>query len=115
MKAVLKGMSNDYVDLNEWHPEDLEDFSVDILLKIGGASSAGADNFDLVVCTPRWLSRFSDLGQWGRGMLVVNRYDIDLIRARVTSCIDDCVGDDWPSIASQLSRFFLWEFEGYVS
>ncbi|WP_282295045.1 immunity 8 family protein [Stenotrophomonas sp. PS02289] len=113
MKAVLKGMTNDYFDLEEWEPEDPLDFSLDLLLRIGGSNSSGADNFDLVVCTPKWLARYSDAGMWGRGMLVINHYDADLIRSKVVEYIDACSGEDWMSTASRLSRVFLWEFEGY--
>ncbi|MNJ80566.1 hypothetical protein D3C77_789910 [compost metagenome] len=46
-------------------------------------------------------------------MLIVDRYDLNLIAAELNSQVANCVGEDWLTIAHNLSKFAAWEFEDY--
>ncbi|MEB5974307.1 immunity 8 family protein [Pantoea dispersa] len=115
MKAVLKSISNDDFELDNFHPEDEQCFSLRLLLRIGGDDSSGADNFDLRICTPEWLCKHLWLPELMRHTLLVRKYDLDEIKKNITGCIDRCEGNDWREIAEKLSHFFAWEYEDYQS
>lgn len=114
MRAIIKGISHDIYDVDTYSPNDLEKFCLNFRLLIGPDCSTGADNFDLSVCTPKWLEATLWDPQWGRGMLIVQRYDFAVIREQAQIYVDGCVGECWQEIATQLSRVFLWEYEGYI-
>mgnify|MGYP003583171603 FL=1 len=115
MKAVIKGFTIVASDIEIWSPEDPRDFCMEIYLRIGGASSEAADNFDLTVCTPTWLAKATVKSPvWGRGLLIVSEYDLDLIRSEVAAYVSKYSGKNWTDLATKLSRSLLWEFEDYV-
>lgn len=113
MRAILKSISNDDYALDEFYPEDESVFSLRLLLQIGMENSVGADNFDLVVCTPEWLCKHHWLPELMRHTLLVRQYNLDEIKKTITDYIVQCEGDDWMAIAQKLSRVFAWEFEDY--
>jgi hypothetical protein len=49
----------------------------------------------------------------GRHHLVVNRYDLELIRGAIEDLCREATGSDWSSVAEYLARFSKWEFEDY--
>ncbi len=119
MSAVIRGMWCDAIDmpLEEYQPENPDCFGIRITLRVGSDTEVGANDFDLLVCTPRWLEvtlRYEwGRAQWGRHMLVVLEYDLDLIKERIVSYVEGCTGKDFWEIAQKISRIASWEFEDY--
>ena len=117
MKAKLKeiysiGLAN---SLEEFWPSDESNFGISMRLMIGPEDSAGSESFDVFVCTPDWIkSQYAEEGfTWGRHMLVVLEYDLDLIKREIERYIANCEGKDWLEIARKLNGMGAWEFENY--
>lgn len=117
MRADLKRMYSIElpVSLEAHCPADPEKFGLSIRLEVGLVGSSATDLFDLFVCTPYWIQE--QLAQegpvWGRHILLIPRYDYDLVLQAVTRRMDACQGKDWAEVANKLSRFMAWEFEDY--
>jgi hypothetical protein len=93
--------------------------SVDLLvhLDIGISELEASDIFHLRVCTPDNVedSCSDDFCICIKHTLVVKKYDYAKIRQFIEGLIDEVRGDSWPSIATELNKYFGWEFEDYVS
>ncbi|WP_408425848.1 Imm8 family immunity protein [Paraburkholderia fungorum] len=67
--------------------------------RVGPADRPGADDFQILVCTPTWLSSYVDgeayRAAWGRHMLIVSEYDVATIKACVERRVNQCQGHDW--------------------
>jgi len=114
MRAKLKGIFSDEFDPMNFSPVDKGCFYVTLRLLIGSLDSAGGDNFEVNVCTPRWPIENEKLMRWGRFLVIVSEYNYSEISDFVSSYIDGCAGDHWDEVALKLSRMFMWEFEDYV-
>jgi len=103
------------VSLEEHRPTDPEHFGLSIRLEVGLMGGDATDLFDLFVCTPSWIQeQFTQEGAvWGRHMLLISKYDSNLILQVVTRQMDACQGRDWNEVANKLARFAAWEFEDY--
>ena len=57
MSGVVKGMWCDVIDtsLEEYQPEDTECFGIWISLRVGPNGEDGAHDYQLLICTPKWL------------------------------------------------------------
>jgi Immunity protein 8 len=117
MKAKLKEMYSLELaqPLEEFWPDDESNFGISIRLMIGSEDNSGSESFDILVCTPDWIkTQYADEKcVWGRHMLIVLEYDLELIRQEVDRYIAGCTGEDWQAIARKLSSMGAWEFEGY--
>lgn len=115
MNAQLKGFFCSDVDVQTYHPEDDSNFGIWFQLDIGLESTEGSDDFQLLVCTPKWLTEEMEKGGpvWGRHILFVPRYDLDHITQHIAKYCQECTGDDWMKIAAKLARIAHWEFEDY--
>ena len=118
MKAKLKEIYSLEVDMphQEFFPDDPNNFGLSVRLMIGPENSAGAESFDILVCTPDWIKHQygEERAVWGRHILIVLEYDFYQIKAEIDRYIESCTGDNWVAIAQQLSRMGAWEFEDYV-
>ena len=114
MKALLKEISlaNEPIDFETYKPDDEQNFSIDLMLKIGSDDGDdGVDNFDLNVCTPEWLCDKKWLPELLRNTLLVRNYDKNIIIGILNDYISKCYGDTWEDVALKLSRVFFWEYE----
>src|SRR5262245_44942424 len=50
-------LSPDIDDLESYFPEDPESFGFSLQLLIGPKDQVGEESFEVMVCTPQWLSR----------------------------------------------------------
>jgi hypothetical protein len=114
MKAELKSLSCDDHDLDNFYPEDDSLFCITLILRIGKIGTFSADNFELRVCTPKWLEQSIGEMQVGRHLLIVRDFSLPRIRDFVDDLVNDIEGDDWNSVAQKLARYFFWEYEDYV-
>jgi len=117
MKALLKKIHSLEIedDLNSYWPADPDVFGSWIRAMIGPDDEEGAEYFDMLICTPRWLQGEVEKNDvfLGKGMIIINEYDYDKIIAFIKKQITDCHADDWLGIAQKLSRISFWEYEDY--
>jgi Immunity protein 8 len=117
MKAVLKKLISLEIEdkLELFWPSDIHDFGTWIKLMIGPDDEVGTEYFDIFVCTPAWLKAeaVKNGAVWGHHMLIVNKYDLDDIKAKISWRIDRCSGNTWSETALNISQYAAWEFEKY--
>lgn len=113
MRAVIKGISNDIFDVETYCPENLANFHLSLRIRIGLDCTQGADDFELFICTPKWLEETVWEARWGRGLLIVREYNFSTIHGLIYDYVSRCEGDSWEAIAIQLRKVFSWEFDNY--
>lgn len=113
MKALVKTITCDEVDLSSYAPLDSSNFSITIRVGVGSEEGAGVDNFECHVCTPRWLMNSVWEPIWGRHLLIVREYDRAKIEGQVRQYVNGISGSDWTKLAEKISRNLAWEFEDY--
>ena|SRR5579863_7479890 len=107
-------MSIEVFDLENFRPEDYENFSISVTVTVGPKGEAAGDYFGIEICTPKWLlNNRNDDVILGKGTLIVFRCDMKVILARIKALFGGCSGRDWNEIAIKLSRIGNWEFENY--
>jgi hypothetical protein len=101
--------------LEAYRPEDPEDFNVTLRLIIGPRGHAGAESFDITICTPKSLAEGCAATGFvlGRHRLVVSAYNPLLIMSALRKLVARCNGLSWPEVGSKIARIALWEFEDY--
>ncbi|MEJ7831563.1 MAG: Imm8 family immunity protein [Nocardioides sp.] len=99
-------------------PNDPAEFSLLARMIVGPPDTAGAESFDVTVCTPEWLA--NACGQVGgiynaRHHLVVNfgTFDKRALRAWLSARVQEVEGETWSEIGERLGRLGHWEFEDY--
>lgn len=113
MRGVIKGISNDVFDVDTYCPESVDNFSLSLRIRIGLDHTQGADDFELLICTPKWLEDTVWKSQWGRGLLVVREYNFSTIKGLIQDYVIRCEGENWDAIVVQLKQVFSWEFDDY--
>lgn len=115
-KAILKGLqSPDVSDLSAVVFGDSGRHHLLLQAMFGPEDGEGEESFDIVVCDPDWLAdRVTKEGiVWTRHHLVVDRFDINEIRAFLSQYAEQCIGATWRETATKLARLGHWEFEDY--
>ena len=79
MRAVIKDISNDFCDVKTYCPESVDNFSLSLRVRIGLECTQGADDFEIFICTPKWLEESVWEARWGRGLLIVREYNFLLL------------------------------------
>lgn len=115
MRAVVKGISNDVFDVESYVPESAENFSLSLRIRIGLDGTQAADDFELFICTPKWLEEAMWEPRWGRGLLIVRSYDFSTINGLIHEYVSRCEGASWEAIVIKLGKVFFWEFDDYQS
>jgi hypothetical protein len=117
MKAIVKSMWVDSltVEPDSYVPENPENFSLWIEVRVGPDNSSGADDYRVLVCTAEWLRQNVWEPRWGRHMLIVREYDHSTIEKCIRDYIAECTGDEWGVVAEKIARNLFWEFEDYQS
>lgn len=113
MRAKLKGISADEVDIHSYVPDDPECFFITLRLCIGPEDDNGGDDFEVFVCTPTWLQKNVWEPMWGRHFLIVKEFNYQLIVGAIIKAISQYEGVGWSEIACKLARLYAWEFEDY--
>lgn len=117
MKAKVKELISLELEdnLEEYCPNDFNNFGTWVRMMIGPDNSTGAESFDILICTPTWLNKeYSERKIfWGKNMLIVFEYDLNDIKSYISKYIDSFQAEDWHSLALMLSRVGAWEFENY--
>lgn len=114
MKAKIKSIDlNSSIAIDDFKPENIENFSIWITFSIDEENSNGSDLFLLNVCSPKWLIENTLTSTWGRHMLILNEYDRNTIKDAVANYLESIANDNWLSLAEKIGRFLAWEFEDY--
>src|SRR5947209_3375829 len=110
----LKAIDSTQVDVENYVPAN-EAFRVVLDLSIGGQDNSASDLFYLTVCSPKWLEKYvAENGPcFGHGFLIVDSFNISVIRSRIEKLLSTISGHDWLEVAHILSKFMRWEFESY--
>jgi hypothetical protein len=114
--SEVKGLhSPDIVRLESEQPEDPSLFSILVEVRVGPKDEPGEESFDVVVCTPAWISSCLASTPYvaPRHHLLVPKYDYEIIRTAIYQVFDGVKGKHWTEVAQQLARYGRWEFEDY--
>lgn len=115
MKAEIKDVLEieTYGNLKDFRPENPDWFYVGICMSIGVSGEQGIDYFDAAVCSVAYFKQWTGRRKIDhqRGLIVVAQYDYQA----VSDCLNHIVmmydEPDWPALANQLNRHFLWEYD----
>lgn len=117
MKANVKYYhSPDAFDLEMFCPVDEESFSFLLQVMVGVKNKEGAESFDIVVCTPKWLleNHKKDEVLFGYQKMIVFEYDFHRIKHKIEKYIDGLYGNNWEELANKINMIGHWEFDGYT-
>ena len=116
MKAELKRIHcPDIFDLEKFYPDQKNVFGILLQLMVSPDNSEGEESFDVMLCTPEWLTKTYKKSEmiFGRHYLIVFEYDYQRIYAKLKDYVEGIKGDTWEEIASKIGRIGKWEFEDY--
>jgi hypothetical protein len=114
--AELKHIISPEVDdPSSYHPEDENNFGFLLQLIIGPKNQKGEESFQVMVCTPQWLSQHFGKDEIiiGRHYLILFEYNYQRLINRINKYLQHCSDDTWHEVAIKVGRFGLWEFEDY--
>lgn len=117
MRAELRSLDSADVtgcSLEEYAPEQRDDFSLLVAAGIGIEGQQGEDLFDFQVTTPRRLQRVVEQHgpQFLDRMIVMPYYDYSLLWQAISDLCAKAEGPDWQTVARWLGHYGSWEFEG---
>ena len=102
-------------DFFEYQPGDPEDFGFQLNITVGIEGQKGADNFQLMVATPKYIQKAhpNQSAILLRHYLFVFRYDFNWILEVINRYIRSIEEDSWEKVAEKIGRIAWWEFEDY--
>ena len=100
-------------------PSDPAEFAFLARLYVGPPDSPGEESFDIIVCTPEWLSQQCQTngGLYNpRHHLVVTleTFDKRALHAWLDARVREVQGATWHEIGERLGRLGYWELEDYT-
>ena len=95
MRAVIKGISNDIFDVETYVPENVDNFSLSLRIRIGLDCTQGADDFELFICSPKWLEETMWEPRWGRGLLIVRECNFSINTGFIHDYVCGFEGGSW--------------------
>ncbi len=112
----MRSVSSADADLDTYRPDDPLDAGVTVRFLVGPHDGPGEESFDVVLCTPRWLSgRVQVTGPLlVRHHVVMEPFDLRLGVEQVTRLMQSVSADDWAGVGEKLARIGQWEFEDYT-
>lgn len=117
MKAEIKEIleTENFGYLKDYYPENPNDFYINISMKIGIFGQEGLDYFYTNICSFDYLSKLK--GQQKtfhqRDLIIMEKYDYQTIVAHLNRIVAMYDENDWHTLANQLNKYFLWEFDDY--
>lgn len=115
MRAVVRRLHSPDVDLDSYSPEDPAEVGVLVQVIVGPRDGLGEESFDVIVCTPQWLSRTVRLDGpvIGRHHLIVERWNLARIQAFLTKAVEAEHASNWEELGTRIGRLGRWEFDDY--
>jgi hypothetical protein len=114
MKPVIHSVScRSHPNFRTWEPNDPGDIVEELTLKIGPKGKNEANSFTILVATPTGLGRLPAVDGIVamRPLLVMDRYDFELLWAWLQQTVEECQADTWLSCVRELRVYFAWEHE----
>lgn len=116
MKAEIKNLFSPDIEqvLESYKPEKQDNFGLLLELDIGTVGQDGADIFNIMLCTPKWI--IDNMKQeeivLGLHYLIVFEYNYEKLYKKLVElfCIE---GKDWDEITKKLSYIGQYEFQDY--
>lgn len=103
--------SPDVPDLRNPNLPENAAFCVPLEADFGAVGEEGQDQFNFLVCNPRWIAEKAEKGVLtGMHLLVVERFDLAKITEFLSTIAEQTIGSDWTEIAGKLGRYGRWEF-----
>ena len=116
MKAKLRNIhSPDIFDLQGFVPKEENDFGLLLQLIVSALDSDGEESFDIMLCTPKWLTRNHKKTDiiFGRHYLIVFEYNYRKIYDKLKVSVESIEVETWDEIGLKIGRIGKWEFEDY--
>ena len=116
MKAEIKYIhSPDILDLKSYLPDKLNEFSFLLQIMIGEKGKEGAENFNIIVCSPNsFKSMFKDSDMFfGKSYLFMKSYNYQKMWDFLCKYVDSINGETWDDIVFEMSKIAFWEFDNY--
>ena len=115
MRAELQGIDpNDFLGWDEFTQYEAADPYDDFAwftLTIGVDGQDGGSNFQIVVATPKAVSRVRARQRSFSG-IVIDRFDPEAVECAIREHVSSVSGQSWHQIIDQLRETMLWEYEG---
>lgn len=104
-------------DLATYDPGD--DFLIPLIpvqLSIGPHNGDGAEQFQVVICSPLGLERRLTIDDiWlGEHLIICRRFNYRHIVGFIERFCARCSGNSWDEVAQKLSHLGVWEFQDYT-
>lgn len=119
MKAEIKEIleTENYRYLQDYYPEDPPIFCICICISmtIGIQGQKDGDYFTTQICSFAWFHQLVDDEKrlLNQNLIVVEYYDYSIIIEQLNHIIMKYDEPDWHSLAIQLNKHFMWEFDDY--
>jgi len=114
MKAEIKSISLAGEEINNFWPDEVDNFCIGGDAVIGISGQEGGDIFSFTVCSPKWFAKQNnDKPVFVRHYIFMNEYNDFALKALIKELVVKTSGNSWEEIALQLSRYLFWEFEDY--
>jgi hypothetical protein len=113
MKVSVRHFISPDVDLDDFRPNDPEDFSFLLQALVGPADSIGEESVQFLVTTVRALEKTvqTDRLVFGRSLVIVAGPDMPRILDAVRRAIETLEAPSWGLLAQRLTRLGVYEFE----
>ena len=103
------------VDIDTYRSVDETDDGVWIRMLVGPDEGIGEESFDVLVCTPQWLTRMIDEDgmSFVRHTLLMSKLDLPRAAQRLKHEVPRSEAKDWPGLMLHLVQVDYWEFQDY--
>jgi len=114
-RACVRHFISPDVDLEDFRPEDPDDFWFLVQALVGPCGEEGEESLQVIVCTPRYLARraVTEPVIFGRPLVIVNSANLPEILDAIRAAIEKVEAPTWNQVADRLSRLGIYEFEDY--
>ena len=90
-----------------------DDFWIVVQADIGPNNGKGSETFTFNVTSPKRLSLLLQESsiEIGRGLLIMEDYNIRKIESSIAKLIENCIANTWYEVVLLLTRYSYWEYE----
>jgi hypothetical protein len=116
VRAAVRYFISPDVDLENFRPDDPDDFSFLLQAIVGPKDAEGDESLEFNVCTLASLTSTvsSERVFFGRSLVIVGTSKISEILDSVRSAVERVEGASWAEVAERLTRLGYYEFEDYA-
>ena len=116
MKSEIKRIDSPDIScpIEQFIPVKEDDFGLLLELSIGIENEDGADIFDIMLCTPKWI-----MSNFGTNSIIVGLHYLIVFNFNYLEIYNklrdlfSVTGDNWEEICQKLCYYGHWEFQDY--